>query len=86
MDLSKAESELIELIRLQDAGAFRLVLMHDGKDEWRAETQDLDSGARAVGIGPNFEQAWNDQAGLDVHPREGLNIRRVDDFGGGENG
>ncbi len=75
MDLTNAERDLIELIRLEDAKEFRLVIMHDSNDEWRVETQDLDSGVRGVGSGNNFQDAWDDQTGLDVRPRKDFHIR-----------
>ena len=65
MDTSKAEAELLELLRLQDAKNFTLaVTVADG--QWTVATGDLDSGVHAVGHGSTFEAAWFDQTGKNL--------------------
>ena len=65
----KAEAELLELVRLEDAKSFRLVIMHDNDSgEWHVETGDLETGANAFGSGPDFATAWHGQTGRNIDP------------------
>ena len=59
---AQAEADLLELIRLEDAKSFRLVIMHDNDTgEWRVETSDLDATGTSFGRGKDFASAWHEQ-------------------------
>ncbi len=60
MTHEKAEAELLELIRRQDAKNLTVTVMANG-DEWTIVAKDLASPGRAIGRGSCFAEAWFSQ-------------------------
>ncbi len=58
---AKAEAELLELVRLEDAQNFTVsVVFRDGR--WTVSSEDHDSGISGRGHGASFAEAWFDQS------------------------
>ncbi len=57
MSAKQAESDLLELIRLQDSLNFTITITHDG-DGWTVSFCDHDIPSLATGQGASFARAW----------------------------
>ncbi len=55
MDLSQAEKELLELVRVMDATNFTLTITVDG-GQWTISTTVLDANTSGVGQGSSFNE------------------------------
>ena len=60
-----AETELLELVRGEDAEQFTITITRDN-GRWSVTSETTDS--KAVGAGSTFAEAWNGQTPFDAEP------------------
>ena len=60
MSNEKAEAELLELVRLQDAQEFSVTIAHSG-GKWSVITESFDPPGKMMGGGNSFAEAWHGQ-------------------------